>query len=340
MRQAFAVPLCYFPSLVLFLDNGHDFLLSVLLQLNEQVAYRWFDSSIEALDFVNNYHQKYDVLARHCASEYREVQSSFHFHIDQALSALYAEIYNPYRFSELSVMVIDSSARGMDGFEFCRRVGHSMTKKLLLIHPEEEEKAQEALSTGIIDGYLDKKNPEMIERIHQEISRLQVDYFLSMSYSISRALNLVVSDCLKETGFQLLMNSIVSRYRIIEYYLIDREGSFLLLDEDANPSVLIINSFKKIEEYALFATMNGAPEELVDAITNGEKVPCSFLLSSESHTWLDWQDTLISAIKVEIGEGVIITYLPGHLLRALRDRKILSYHRYLNELDAEELSFI
>lgn len=340
MRQAFAVPLCYFPSLVLFLDNGHDFLLNVLLQLNEQVAYRWFDSSMEALDFVNNYHQKYDILARHCASEYREAQSSFHFHMDQSLSALYAEVYNPYRFSELSVMVIDSSARGMDGFEFCRRVGYTMTKKLLLIHPEEEKKAQEALSAGIIDGYLDKKNPEMTERIHREISRLQFNYFLTMSDSISRALNLVVANCLSEPSFQLLMKSMVSRYRIIEYYLIDREGSFLLLDEDANPSVLIVNSSQKIEEYALFATMNGAPEALVDAITKGEKVPCSFLLSNEAHTWLDWQDTLISAVKVEIGEGVTITYLPADLLRALRDRKILSYHRYLNELDAEELSFI
>ncbi len=339
MRPVFAVPLCYFPSLVLFLDNGHDFLLNVLLQLSEHVAYRWFNVSIEALNFVDSYRQKHDVFARHCVSEYVETQNSFYFHMDKALSPLYAEVYNPYRFSELSVMVVDSEARGIDGFEFCRRLGHTMTKKLLLIHPDEASKAREALEQGVIDGYLDKKNPQIIDRIHREISRLQMDYFLSMSNAVLRCLNITVSTCLQKPAFQLFMQELFLRYRITEYYLIERGGSFLLLDEDANPSILMVNSLKQIEENALFASMNGATDELVDALINGEKIPCSFLLSTP-YTWLEWQDTLVSAVKVDLDEEIMLTYLPSHLLKALRDRKILSYHRYLNELDAEELSFI
>lgn len=340
MRQAFAVPLCYFPSLVLFLDNGHDFLLNVLLHLNEQIAYRWFDVPMEALDFIHHYPQKYGVISRRCAREYQEALDTFAFHMDEGLAPLYAEMYNPYRFSELAVMVIDSHARGMDGFEFCRRVGHTMTKKLLLIYPEEEKKAQEALRAGVIDGYLDKKNPGIIERIHQEIHRLQMDYFLAMSYAISRTLGVVVSDCLRHPMFQALMKGLIARHHIAEYYLIDREGSFLLLDEDANPSILIVNSFKKAKEYVLFAMMHGASDELIDALARGEKMPCPFVGSEQSDTWLAWQESLIFSAKIEIDEGLVVTYLPAYLLRTLRDRKILSYHRYLNELDAEELTFI
>jgi hypothetical protein len=135
------------------------------------------------------------------------------------------------------------------------------------------------------------------------------------------------------------MNHLVHKNNIIEYYLIDRAGSFLLLDEDANPSILMVNGLEKIEEYVSFAKENAATDDLIDALAAGKKMPCSFLLPNRTYTWSEWKDTLISSMKIEIGEDLIATYLPVHLLQGLRDRKILSYHRYLNELDAEELSF-
>lgn len=339
MRQAFTVPLCYFPSLVLFLDNGHDFLLNVLLQLSEHVAYRWFDAPIEALNSLESYRRRHTIFLRHCLSEYRDAQESFRFEMDKSLCALYAELYNPYRFSELSVMVIDSKPRGMDGFEFCRRVGHTCIKKLLLIQADEEPKAQEAIRAGIIDAYLDKKSPDIAQKIHRVIAELQMRYFLSMSEVISHCLGAAFSCSLQDKRFQFFMESFVSRQSIVEYYLIDREGSFLLLDEDANPSILMMCSAKQIEKNALFAAMNGASEALVEAIAQGQKVPCPFYLDSERTNVLSaFEESLVPSVKIDIEGGAAVTYLPTHLLSGLRDRKILSYHRYLNELDAEELS--
>ncbi len=334
MRQVFTVPLCYFPSLVLFLDNGHDFLLNVLLQLNEHVAYRWFDAPIEALNFLEGYRRRQQTLSRHCLSEHRDALQFFHFQTDVALSALYAELYNPYRFSELSVMVIDSKARGMNGFEFCRRVGHSPIKKLLLIQADEKQEAIEALNTGIIDAFLDKKSADITEKISHTIATLQKDYFLSMSEKMLNCLNVDVSPCLQDMAFAFFMQSFLARQHAVEYYLIDRQGSFLLLDEDANPSVLMVHSPEQMEKDALFAAQHGFPETSIDAITQGQNMICQFFMENARHEVTN----LVPSVKMEVGRGIALSYLPTHLLRGLRDRKILSYHRYLNELDAEELS--
>lgn len=336
--QHFAIPICYFPSMVLFLDNGHDFLLNVMLQLNEHVAYRLFDSPMEAIDFIQNYKCELEAMSRHCKSEHIEAKRLSNQCTDIELAALYAEIYNPYRFSELSVLVVDYKARGMDGLEFCRRVESSSIKKLLLISHEDEAQAVRALNEGLIDAYIYKQDKNIVELINKKIARLQLAYFLNMSNRVARILDVHFSNCLYNPKFAELFNYIREKNRIIEYYLIEHSGSFLMLDEDANLSMFIVKHESDIQTYYEYARANGASEILLECLARGEKIPRILSVAADEYSWSDWLEALVPAERLIAHDVYVYAYIPYDLKFTLHHKKILSYHRYLDELDAEELS--
>jgi hypothetical protein len=336
--QHFVVPICYFPSMVLFLDNGHDFLLNIMLQLNEHVAYRLFDSPIEAIDFIKNNKLELETISRHCMSEYTEAKRFLNQCIDVNLAALHAEVYNPYRFSELSVLVVDYKARTMDGLEFCRRVESSSVKKLLLINPEDEVLVIKALNEGLIDGYIYKQDKNIVELINQKISSFQLDYFLNMSNRVARILSVNFSDCLYDLKFAELFNRVCEKNKIVEYYLIEASGSFLMLDEDANLSVFMVKHERDIRTYYDYARSQGASDMLLECLARGEKIPGILPFTAGDFTWTDWLEALVPSERFFGTDTYVYAYIPNHSKLALRHRKILSYHRYLDELDAEELS--
>jgi len=323
--------------MVLFLDNGHDFLLNMMHHLNEHLAYRLFNSPIKAIDFIKNNKLELETISRHCMSEYTEAKRFLNQSIDINLAALHAEVYNPYRFSELSVLVVDYKAGGIDGLEFCRRVESSTVKKLLLINPEDEALVIQALDEGLIDGYLYKQDKHIIELINQKISSFQLDYFLNMSSRVARILSVNFSYCLYELKFAELFKHICEKNKIVEYYLIEDSGSFLMLDDDANLNVLIVKHESDIRTYYDYAYTHGASEMLLACLGRGEKIPGILPFTTGALTWQDWLDALVPSERILGAETYVYAYIPNHVKLTLSHRKILSHHRYLDELDAEEL---
>ncbi len=335
--QHYSIPTCYFPSMVLFLDDGNDFLLNVVLQLDECLAYRLFDAPIEALNFISNYRCELGSFRRHCMSEYTEAKNLLNQTVHAGLAALHAEVYNPYRFSEISVLVVDLAARGMDGLEFCRRIENSNIKKILLIGLGDEVRAIQALHEGLIDCYINKNEEHVASLIKRNIDALQQGYFLGMSERVARLLPVELPNCLYDKKFAVFFSELREKKGIIEYYLIEKSGSFLMLDEDASTSVLILKREEDIKLSCAFARGNGASEALLGVLARGEKIPGLWPSTDAVHAWSDWLDGLVSSQCFLGNETYIYAYVPNHPLFALRQKKILSYHRYLDELDAEEL---
>ncbi|WBV63371.1 hypothetical protein PGH43_17440 [Legionella pneumophila 130b] len=54
-------------SLAVFVDNSRDFLLNFVLQLDEGLAYRVFDSPFEALDCIKQKRCELELLSERCS---------------------------------------------------------------------------------------------------------------------------------------------------------------------------------------------------------------------------------------------------------------------------------
>lgn len=337
--QHFSIPTCYFPSTALFVDDSRDFLLNFVLQLDEGLAYRVFDSPFDALDCIHKKCCELDLLSQRCLSEYTEAKNCplTNHTINLDVTAIHAEVYNPRRFSEISVVVVDYAMPGMDGLEFCRRIENTNIKKILLTGQADEKLAIEAFNEGLIHRYIQKSDPQVAELITKGIYDLQSQYFQAMSDMIVRMLSVTSPSCLHDKKFAEFFHLLRHEKKVVEHYLADNSGSFLLLDDDAKVSFLIVKNEADMRLHYDLALDNGASEDVLDALASGEKIPCFWQANTQPPEWNDWSTCLVPAHRFESDETYYYAYVQGPVLFDPVQDQILSYHRYLEELDAEEL---
>ncbi len=335
--QEFLTPTCYFPSTVLFIDDGHDFLLNFVLHLDEGLAYRLFDEPQAALEHIHNKRCELERGSSPSWSGYTQAKQCplTHQTMNPALAAMHIEIYNRYRFSEISVVVVDGAMPLMDGLAFCSRIENTNIKKILLINVSDEKLAVMARQEGLIDRYIKKTDSNAAEQIRQAIDELQLQYFKIMSGMICRLLALVPPNCLHDKVFSEFFLKFREEHGITEYYLVDTSGSFLLLDEDANISFLIVKNEADIQLYRELAEKRGICGEVLKEINQGEKIPGFWETSAAIQPLNNGLEHFVSASRIVADQIYYYAHLNGNALFDVRQQKILSYHRYLEELDAE-----
>lgn len=303
--QHFSIPTCYFPSTALFIDDNRDFLLNFVLQLDEGLAYRVFDSPFDALECIQKKHDSLDLLGQRCLKKLSEIEETSlkDNKIPTNLASIHNEIYNLRRFDDISVVVVDYAMPGMNGLDFCRRINNTAIKIILLTGKADEKLAIDAFNEGLIHRYILKSDPDVADMITRSIYELQWQFFQDVSDSMVRLLSLESPPCMHDREFADFFREFCLENRIVEFYLADNHGSFLLLDDDANVSFLLA----KPEE--------GAP-------TLSERIPS-----------VDDQAAHFSVA----GGTYLYSYVNGSALFTVQQDKIVSYHTHLQEIDAEEL---
>ncbi|QRN02830.1 response regulator [Legionella sp. MW5194] len=334
--QHYSIPTCYFPSTALFIDDSRDFLLNFVLQLDEGLAYRMFDSPFDALDCIQRKRGESETLSQRCLSEYTEAKHCplTNQTINLNLAAIHAEIYNPRRFSEISVVVVDYAMPGIDGIEFCRRIADTNIKKILLTGKADEKVAIEAFNEGLIHRYIQKSDPLAAELITKSIYELQWQYFQAMSEMIVRMLSVTSPSCLHDKHFAAFFKQLREERGIVEYYLADNSGSFLLLDDDARVSFLIVKNQSDLRLHYDLARDNGVDGPVLEQLLSGEKIPCLWQVNSLN---ANWENNLVPAHPLQGEDTYYYAYVQGTALFDVQEDRILSYHRHLEEVDAEEL---
>ncbi|WP_367607922.1 response regulator [Legionella sp. W05-934-2] len=334
-----SIPTCYFPTSAVFVDDSRDFLLNFVLQLDEGLAYRVFDSPFHALDCIREKRCELDLLSQRCITEYTEAKNCplTNHTVNLDLAAIHAEVYNPRRFSEISVVVVDYAMPGIDGLEFCRRIEDSSIKKILLTGQADEALAIQAFNEGLIDRYIKKSDPHAAELITKSIYELQYQYFLTMSDMITRMLSVSSPSCLQDKLFAEFFRHYCAEQRIEEYYLADYSGSLLMLDDDANVSFLIVKTEQDMRNYCDLAYDAGASDDILEKLVNREVLPCFWQTDILAKKDVEWDKMIVPAQRFVSQHTYYYTHLKGNVLFELDKDKILSYHQYLEELDAEEI---
>ena len=330
------IPICYFPSTVLFIDDSRDFLLNFVLQLDENLSYKIVDSPFDALDIMQFQKGELEQLGNRCVSEYTEAENDplTNQTVNIDLSMIHDEVYNPQRFSEISVIVIDYAMPGMNGLEFCERINSSRAKKILLTGQADEKIAIQAFNDGLIDKYIKKSSPKVTEEITDAINELQQVYFSDISDLISKILEMHSPSCLKDKVFGGFFRQLIQQHNIVEYYLMDNSGSFLLIDQDAKVSSLTVKTEQDLKTHYDLALDNGASSEVLSALKEGSKIP---IYTAENHIWDDWSTYLLTAEQIIGKQTYYYALSTEKVLFDVRYDKIRSYDSFLNEVDISEM---
>ena len=213
------VPICSFPATTALVAGTPRALASLSAEISELSASQFFESPFDALEAITE--------NRH------RISHDFDVSEHSGIAAIHQEVYNPERFRETTSVVVNYDMAGMNGLEFCERLANKAIKKFLIVEPTEEKLEATALSKGSIDRYVVTGEPFVESQIRNGIDQLQRQYFHEMSNTVIQMLSIEPPQNIQDPDFAVFLKDVLTQYNIVEFYLLDQAGRFLLLDSDA-----------------------------------------------------------------------------------------------------------
>lgn len=323
---------CYFPTTVAIVDDDKVVLKRLSAMVSDEYPYISFNSSIEALNFLTKEYQPNSFMQRVILRP--DENENEHRVLDIDVRAIHQEVYNPQRFAEVSVMIVDYAMPGLTGAELCQQLKYLPIKKIMLTGEATHDLAVKLFNGKIIDNFFRKDKGNFLELILQAVQEQQAHYFQDLSELVVSSLTKDPNRppaCLDDPIFIQFFNQICREKNIVEYYLADASGSFLLLDSDGHPYWLVIKTEVEMEGWTETARDTEAGQMIVQPMERREKV--LFLLSDEDFDKpaSQWAANLHPSKPLQgrtLYHYALIKDSPAYPLS-----KILSYQDYLNHLD-------
>jgi CheY-like chemotaxis protein len=334
--QQIKLSICFYPTTIVLVDDNKEYLKQIMLRFSgrEKFACLSYDNPQKALEFLT-IEYKADPFINRC---FQKIEDSPTDHVDVSLNvrAIHQEIYNPFRFNQVSILIIDYAMPGINGLELCRQLKGTSIKIIMLTGEAGKDLAVEAFNEGSIDKFILKNTPDLMGILVHTIRELQMSYFLNFS---ERALNKIAHFsantlvCLDDPIFISFFHQLCEEKQIREYYLMDDLGSFLMLDADGNPHWLAVANDEMMDTYYEFAEGDNAPQSMVQALKNKQMIPYFYTESDFQMRPQKWQPYLHPASILEGKERYYYAFIENSTTYAFPSKKILSYEQFLKKIE-------
>jgi CheY-like chemotaxis protein len=325
----------YFPTTAIFVDDSAAFLANLSLQLDDALAYKLFDSPLDALVYLNAVNRRPSLTQTYFSKFQDSEELSLTKHvIDLDLDKIHREVYQEQRFEEISVAIVDYAMLEMDGLEFCRNIKHPAIKKILLTGRADERLAVRAFNEGLIDRFIMKGDTAALMRLNRDIGELQQDYFHQVEQVVADALTVGEHSFLHDARLADVFRSICRERKTVEFYLCTNPEGMLLLDADGVGTLLLIYTEKALHAQYEIAFDQVAPQALLDRLKTAESLPYFWASNGYySRDCANWQDFLHPGREFQ-GQQWYYYALVDNPPPFNLD-KILSYNAFLGQLDQE-----
>lgn len=326
----------YFPTTVTFVDDSPSFLSNLCLQLDPNLAFRFFSSPGEALEFVNS---------RPRPGESDEpIFSPFRDRTDEDLTqqvitlsvnTVRKQVLNAHRFRATSVVVVDYDMPGMNGLEFCRRMTDPAVRKIMLTGKADEHIAVQSFNEGIIHRFIRKQEATAIPALNRAVRDLQHAYFDEMCQSILDTLAVSEYAFLRDETLSARVAALSGSLGIVEHYLSYSPGGLLMLDSTGKSYLLIVHTDETLRGLREIAIEQGAPADFLGELDSRRSLP--YFWQTDGHYPADcteWQDYMHPATHLSGGrQSYVYAVIPNPV--GLDLDRVISYDSYLEKLDRD-----
>ena len=276
------LPGCFYPTEVVFVDDSESYLqaLSMFFKNIRGIILKTFKDPQEALDYIND----------RAAAQQRinwEQENCFTpncYALKLNVFSLHKQIYNPHRYTQISVVIADHdlTEKYMSGIEFCRRIKDKNIQKILFTGQADRSFVIQAFNEGIIQRYLSKSDVRDVKDILEIVEMAQRRYFTACTASLNVALhsNPQFPLAIQSEKFHQLFNRLITQRNIIEYYLLDGVGSFLLVDASNKVQLLVVQNEDQVNANCLDLQEEISTDQL-EALKEGRLLYCN------THFWDD-----------------------------------------------------
>lgn len=271
----YKIGLCCHPATTVFVDDNINFIDSINLELNNVLNCKYFHDPVEALRFFKEDYQSRPFINR-CFVEPEEEQSdNLFYQMDLRKIRNEAQIID--RFKEIAVVVIDYTMPGMNGFELSHnlRAINPFIRIILLTGEADHDVAVKLFNDEVIDKFIKKGSTDLINVLISTIRESEHNYFSRLSQTVFDNINKLSHKLtrLRDPVFVAFFNTLCKEKDVIEYYLVDDNGSFLLIDKVGDPHWLAVIDRDELHGYYVYAEIEQAPATVVEPLKTGKKFP-------------------------------------------------------------------
>ena len=244
MKFQTIVPICYWPTTVVIIDDEADFLKSTVDVLQDQSFVKTFVKPEEGISFLNKVKPK-NLLKDFLANEPDDHNDAITNMIEDT-SKLHLKAYEDNRFDLVTVVVMDYNFPKQNGLYYIKKIQDPILQKILLTGYAKPEEVIQAFNDRLIDKYIGKYNTDSTEKLMDEIGILKAAYFEKVSL-VHLHPDTKLFALLSDAKFIKFFNTLIDSNKITEFYLLDPTGGFLLIDANGKMSILAIANDEFIE---------------------------------------------------------------------------------------------
>lgn len=218
---------CKFPTLTILIDDNYEFLDLFARHL---MMMNFLNRPYQSWTCISEYH-KYKTVSDFDELNPTLVEESF---VETDLSNLHKIAYSRNRFDLLSSIVVDYDMPGTNGLRICKDLNIPYVQKSILSNVMCEEDVIDAFNRKEINSFIRKGEKAFFSNSYSVIRKMQNSFFSKITEGIEENVPI-----LKSKEFRDLVMQSAQKANAIEMYLLDRNGSFLFIDENGKVSGII-----------------------------------------------------------------------------------------------------
>lgn len=264
------IPICYWPTTTVIIDDEMAFLQSTADLLRTQSPVQMFVNPQEGIAFVNKARQE-NLLEGFLSNEPDDRDTVINMAEDT--SKLHLKAYDSKRTALITVVVMDYNLPKQNGLFHIKKLQDPVIQKLLLTGYAKPEEVIHAFNEKFIDKYIGKNEQNSTEKLLDQVNILKAAYFEKLTLTHLHP-DTPLFKLLSNPKFITLFNNLMEKHNIREFYLLDSLGSFLLIDASGKMSILALTNDASLQGLdMLFDECTELPQALMDAILNKTKMP-------------------------------------------------------------------
>lgn len=242
------LPIFYFRPTVICIDDDLITTSALGSLISKVYPFHAFNNSKSMMGFLNNYHSflnEKKFLRNFEESEYSD--SSYASIIEFNYNNILELINAPEIKKEIAVLISDYYMPEVDGISLCQQLKDYPFKKLLLTDSNDYKAGLSAFNKGIINQFVNKSTPA--EEILNKVEELSFMYFADISNLLKQHLESEHQLPLSDKLFINYFMNLFKELQIKEFYLADKNGSILMIDDNNVKSLLIVHTDKSLSQF-------------------------------------------------------------------------------------------
>lgn len=270
------MPLFYYHQKILIIDDDIEILQSIQKTLSHKFNIIITTSPLEAISIIKSNVVDNPIVFNDITEE-NELDLSKSNNMISILQFTIDTIHNivndKHKYEKYGVLIVDYDMPNINGIELSKKLEMLPIKKILLTGKYDITHAIKALNSNIVDCYVRKGEENTMEEIKFYIDFLYHDYFTNLSTQILNTIPTNKLNFLRDKIFITILSNIIKEHNIVEYYLVNRYGTYLLISEDKNRFAFVCYAETDLVDICEIYNNDPSVQGDIDKIKNRQCIP-------------------------------------------------------------------